>query len=464
MKLYKGVLLAALYSITTAQRLRGRGGTEQDDATEFVDNILVTHDADNQAILEEDRDLPIFRMFKEPEEDNEDDDKHPQYAFAHRLNDEDYIQSALDGGISGIECDVIWSAWRRSWVVQHDTPNLSWVGPTLNVWLSRLKTLLDTNDYDFSALWLDIKSPNDNSLHNVMKTVHDIFPEELKFAVIYDLNDKDNILDSLKGYEAIKSSLKDNEGIGVWLKAGEEYSTPSLMEKFEQDGITRTSVSHGHSLDIDEETLEGINSINDQSNPYCFKKVFTWTMSFQSTMEDHIDPSRGHRTDGQIIGNPYAEWKPALIDDIEDFERAVEKYSSTQRMARPSDSFWSVSPQPTSIKVAPPPLIYSIQVQTGNKRRAGTDSNIFITIYGDKGSTKETRLNGYLSGNAFERGDLDRLALQGLKNVGTLQKIKIRSDGSYWGSNWYLSWVKVNGKLAFFNEWIDGRSSIKSLQ
>jgi len=492
--------------------------------------------------------------------------KHPQYAFAHRVNNHNYIKSALDGGITGIECDIIYSSSRGSWVVQHDTPNLSHAGPLLSTWLFTLKNLLATGRYDatFSALWLDIKSPNDANLFHVMQQVHSVFPSG-DFAVIYDLNSKDNVLDSKRGYNSIKSELRDNEGIGVWLKSGEGQSVPDLIAKLRQDNITRATVSHGHAINIDEDTLKTINLLNNPSDPFCFKKVFTWTNALQSSMEDHINPSHAHRTDGQIIGSPIAEWLPRYADDdIPDFKDAVQEHHASQRMARPSDPFWTLSKQPMSyqviirtsdrsnagtdsdifltiygengntdevrlngyisgnafergdvdvvnifavdvgtitkikirsdgtgvgsdwyldsisigdnhakfdrwikegsytVNVTGPPKDYRIEVQTGDMSGAGTDSNIYVTIYGDKAATNEVRLNGYISGNAFERGDLDRLTLVGLVDVGTMKKLKVRSDGAWAGSGWYLSWVKVNGIQATFNRWIDGETAYAS--
>jgi hypothetical protein len=48
---------------------------------------------------------------------------------------------------------------------------------------------------------------------------------------------------------------------------------------------------------------------------------------------------------------------------------------------------------------------YEFTIHTGDQATAGTDSNIFVVLYGERGTTDEVRLNGYISGDAFERID-----------------------------------------------------------
>ena len=104
--------------------------------------------------------------------------------------------------------------------------------------------------------------------------------------------------------------------------------------------------------------------------------------------------------------------------------------------------------------ISSPPKKYSIMVQTGDVSDAGTDSNIYITIEGDKGKTQETRLNGYINHDAFERNTKEYVTLT-LDDVGKLTKVFIRSDGSGAWSGWYLSNVSVDDKSAAFNRWVD---------
>lgn len=49
---------------------------------------------------------------------------------------------------------------------------------------------------------------------------------------------------------------------------------------------------------------------------------------------------------------------------------------------------------------------YKVSVQTADKRGAGTDADISIIFMGNKGSSKEMRLES--SANNFERGQVGR--------------------------------------------------------
>jgi hypothetical protein len=98
---------------------------------------------------------------------------------------------------------------------------------------------------------------------------------------------------------------------------------------------------------------------------------------------------------------------------------------------------------------------YRVDVYTGDKYGAGTDSNIFLTIHGERGQTKECRLNGHIRGNAFESGNIDSLVLRNLKDVGNLTHVVVRSDGTYAGSDWYLEKVEIDYRPFDFRRWID---------
>ncbi len=48
---------------------------------------------------------------------------------------------------------------------------------------------------------------------------------------------------------------------------------------------------------------------------------------------------------------------------------------------------------------------FTVSVRTGDMNGAGTDANVFLTIYGDLGDTGERKLSrSESSGNKFERG------------------------------------------------------------
>jgi hypothetical protein len=101
----------------------------------------------------------------------------------------------------------------------------------------------------------------------------------------------------------------------------------------------------------------------------------------------------------------------------------------------------------------------AVTVVTGTVSGAGTDSNINLVIGGTQASAGDHRLNGYVSGDAFENGDTDHLTLRGVVDPGEITWITVRSDDRHAGSDWFLSSITVtapNREPAVFgcNCWI----------
>jgi hypothetical protein len=86
---------------------------------------------------------------------------------------------------------------------------------------------------------------------------------------------------------------------------------------------------------------------------------------------------------------------------------------------------------------------YQLTIHTGDQATAGTDSNIFVVLCGERGNTDEVRLNGYITGDAFERNQTDTCTVPFSDDVGDIYKIVIRSDERYSASDWLLNRVEV---------------------
>ena len=66
-------------------------------------------------------------------------------------------------------------------------------------------------------------------------------------------------------------------------------------------------------------------------------------------------------------------------------------------------------------------LVYILQVRTGSKPFAGTDSNIEVTIHGSKQTTRKLALTSSRA-DLFEQDQLDTFAIVGL-DIGNLLEI-----------------------------------------
>uniref|UniRef100_A0A8C3KZD0 Lipoxygenase homology domains 1 n=1 Tax=Chrysolophus pictus TaxID=9089 RepID=A0A8C3KZD0_CHRPC len=89
---------------------------------------------------------------------------------------------------------------------------------------------------------------------------------------------------------------------------------------------------------------------------------------------------------------------------------------------------------------------YIVKVKTGDKKNAGTDSNVFITLYGSKDDTGMDPLSlkaSKLNKNKFERGKIDEFTVESV-DIGDLKKIKIGHDNAGNSNGWFLEWVEID--------------------
>ncbi|MGM9643968.1 MAG: PLAT/LH2 domain-containing protein, partial [Eubacteriales bacterium] len=94
---------------------------------------------------------------------------------------------------------------------------------------------------------------------------------------------------------------------------------------------------------------------------------------------------------------------------------------------------------------------YTVKLRTGTVPYSGTDSNVYLSINGTKGSTASVYLNGLLSGNVFENGDLDTVTICGVKDVGTIESITVYLDG---GDDWYLDGMNIGEDYYPVHQWL----------
>uniref|UniRef100_A0A8C3USI3 Lipoxygenase homology domains 1 n=1 Tax=Catharus ustulatus TaxID=91951 RepID=A0A8C3USI3_CATUS len=78
---------------------------------------------------------------------------------------------------------------------------------------------------------------------------------------------------------------------------------------------------------------------------------------------------------------------------------------------------------------------------TGDVRGAGTDANVFVTLFGEHGITPKTHLTSK-SSTAFERSKTDVFRVK-TNNVGQIKKIRIEHDNTGLNAGWFLDRVIV---------------------
>ncbi|XP_034374131.1 lipoxygenase homology domain-containing protein 1 isoform X2 [Arvicanthis niloticus] len=91
----------------------------------------------------------------------------------------------------------------------------------------------------------------------------------------------------------------------------------------------------------------------------------------------------------------------------------------------------------------PEPNTYEVQVITGNVPKAGTDANVYLTIYGEEyGDTGERPLKKSDKSNKFEQGQTDTFTIYAI-DLGPLTKIRIRHDNTGNRPGWFLDRVDI---------------------
>ncbi len=71
---------------------------------------------------------------------------------------------------------------------------------------------------------------------------------------------------------------------------------------------------------------------------------------------------------------------------------------------------------------------YEIVTRTGDRLGAGTDANVFVTLYGEFGVTPRLHLYSTDSDGPMERGETDSYLLRS-KDVGKMKKLRYCSRG-----------------------------------
>ncbi|XP_056433977.1 lipoxygenase homology domain-containing protein 1 [Gadus chalcogrammus] len=132
-------------------------------------------------------------------------------------------------------------------------------------------------------------------------------------------------------------------------------------------------------------------------------------------------------------------WLARSEDDGETVRELVPSDIITEKLARDG----SLKVTEIEVEDALETHMYSISVTTGDVYGAGTDANVFLTMYGDLGDTGERKLSkSETNTNKFERGSVDTFTMEAV-DLGQVFKIKIRHDNSLLSPEWYLDQVEV---------------------
>jgi hypothetical protein len=86
---------------------------------------------------------------------------------------------------------------------------------------------------------------------------------------------------------------------------------------------------------------------------------------------------------------------------------------------------------------------YRVVVVTGNVPFAGTDANVFLTLFGEMGDSSEFTLDN--EEDNFERNKTDIFSLTS-GELGELRRVRIRHDNSGDHSGWFLDRITIHNE------------------
>ncbi|XP_048241483.1 lipoxygenase homology domain-containing protein 1-like isoform X2 [Haliotis rufescens] len=90
---------------------------------------------------------------------------------------------------------------------------------------------------------------------------------------------------------------------------------------------------------------------------------------------------------------------------------------------------------------------YIVNVYTGGEKGGGTDANVFLTIFGERGDTGERKLHtSETHRDKFEKNQHDKFNIEA-GDLGKLHKIYIRHDNSMLSPAWYLDRVEIQDTI-----------------
>ncbi|XP_062933378.1 lipoxygenase homology domain-containing protein 1 isoform X1 [Cynocephalus volans] len=142
------------------------------------------------------------------------------------------------------------------------------------------------------------------------------------------------------------------------------------------------------------------------------------------------------------------EFGPGMQEVIEQY-----KFDAHRWLARGKEDNELVVELVPAGRPGPESNTYEVQVITGNVPKAGTDANVYLTIYGEEyGDTGERSLKKSDKSNKFEQGQTDTFTIYAI-DLGPLTKIRIRHDNSGNRPGWFLDRIDItdmNNEITYY--------------
>ncbi len=363
--------------------------------------------------------------------------KRPVYVIAHRCNAGSWVKNAVQKqGVNAIEADFMYGTKDdvTGWFLAHD--DLIGNRETLDAWLNTVSQAPP------ALLHIDIKTPN-AQLPELFDKIRAKLPS---VNLIFDVGG----VSSGKHLAGIKTRiLQDPRSVAAM---GFDDSPTDVNNFFQKEGYPlnkywyEIGIAAGLVWSQTEQnwTKEAIKARDAGLGP----KVVIWTFENESTVNYWLEQG----VDGILVNSSQCFGLAGTGSDADVHVASAKKLTNAE-YGTLSNAFSITTGRGEAI--SDKRMSYEVSIKTGDKTGAGTDSNIYLTLDGVLGRTKEIQINQFISGNAFERNQTDRFTLENIPTIGEFPRsIKIRSDDKFAGSAWYLESITINGKTVKIDKWI----------
>ncbi|MEO0725299.1 MAG: hypothetical protein AAFZ63_12200 [Bacteroidota bacterium] len=259
----------------------------------------------------------------------------PIYIFAHRANDLDDIEDAIENGANAIEIDLQYCTDLVEWKVNHDFCNGS---VTLDNWLDHFNKQDDRRK--IAAIGFDIKAdPNDVDRAIVLEMVSKVRSKLAADILInYSVGDWDNrsILDHFM------RQLHANEMVAIDMSTSEAPNAQQVIDFFNEAGVVNQSYADGIMALVPAPTMAQIlrntqtaTANRDGANDVKF--VYSWTYEREETIA-HMLLNAG--CNGLLVNDCdifCLDHSPFTDDGLENALDVIRKNPHVLRLANRSD-------------------------------------------------------------------------------------------------------------------------------
>lgn len=219
-------------------------------------------------------------------------------------------------------------------------------------------------------------------------------------------------------FAQIIGDLNSREGVAI----DEDNSPNKVSSYFEGLGVNNFCYGNGiFTWGVGPNVFASIaEAIRLKASGKRIKQVYVWTLENKDSMTEYLRMG----VDGIFVNN-------SSIDTL----KSILNNQNLRRLATREENAFN----PAALTGQ---AIFKIDVHTGKVSGAGTDANVYVTLYGELGEVDTNVLNPLIKGNAFEKGSVDTVTLN-LTDVGTIQRIRVWHDDKYASSAWFLDKIVI---------------------